>query len=59
MDTLWHKEEFEQIFSRESLPKKAAEIEKMIYVEEHERQRHDFDLTMFYDFFFGIGGRMA
>jgi len=52
MDTLWHKEEFEQIFSRESLTKKAAEIEKMIYVEEHERQRHDFDLTMFYDFFF-------
>jgi len=38
---------------------KAAEIEKRIYVEKHERQRHDFDLTMFNDFFFGIGGRMA
>jgi len=30
MNTLWQDEEFEQIFSRESLTEKAAEIEKMI-----------------------------
>jgi len=59
MNTLWQEEEFEQICNRESLKEKAAEIEKTISVKEHERGRHDFDLTIFYEFLFGIGGRMA
>jgi len=46
---LWQEEELEQIFSRESLTGKAAEIEKMISVKEHKRERHDFDPTMFYE----------
>jgi len=43
------KPEFEQICSRESLTEKAADIEKTITVKEHERERYDFDLTMFYE----------
>jgi len=35
--------------SRESLTEKAAEIEKTISVKEHERERYDFDPTMFYE----------
>ena len=35
--------------SRESLMGKAADIEKMIAVKEHERARYDFDPTMFYE----------
>jgi len=58
MNTLWQEEEFEQICSRESLTIKAAEIEKTISVKDHERERFDFDPTMSYDFFFGIGGQM-
>ena len=49
MSTLWQEEEFEQICSRESLTEKAADIEKTISVKEHERERYDFDLTMFYE----------
>jgi len=49
MSTLWQEEEFEQICSRESLTEKAADIEKTIVVQEHERTRYDFDLTMFYE----------
>jgi len=44
MNTLWQEEEFKQI-CRESLTEKAAEIEKTIFVKEHERERHDFDPT--------------
>jgi len=47
--TLSQEEEFEQICSRESLTEKAAEIEKTISVKEHERERYDFDPTMFYE----------
>jgi len=49
MSTLWQKEEFEQICSREFLTEKAADIENMIFVKEHERERYDFDLTVFYE----------
>jgi len=49
MSTLWQEEEFKQICSRESLMKKAADIEKTIVVKEHERARYDFDPTMFYE----------
>jgi len=35
MNTLWQKEEFEQICSRESLTEKAAKIGKKISVKEH------------------------
>jgi len=49
MNTLWQEEEFEQIYSRESLTEKAAEIPKTISVKEHERERHDFDPKMFYE----------
>jgi len=49
MNTLWQKEEFEQICSRESLTEKAADIEKTISVKEHERERYDFDPTIFYE----------
>jgi len=38
---------------------KAAEIEKTISLREHEKERYDFDPSMFYEFFFGIGGQMA
>jgi len=48
MSTLWQEEEFEQICSRELLTEKAAEIEKMISVKEHGRERYNFDPTMFY-----------
>jgi len=37
------------LYSRESLTEKAAEIEKMIFVKEHEKERHDFDPAMFYE----------
>jgi len=49
MNTLWQEEEFKQICSRELLTDKAAEIEKTISVKEHERERHDFDPTLFYE----------
>jgi len=49
MSTLWQEEEFEQIFSRVLLTEKAADIEKMIAVKEHERERYDFDPTMFHE----------
>jgi len=47
MNTLWQEGEFEQICSRESLTEKTVEIEIKISVKEHERERHDFDPTMF------------
>ena len=56
MNTLWQEEEFEQICSRESLTEKTVEIEIKISVKEHERERHDFDPTMFYDIVFEIKG---
>jgi len=49
MNTLWQKEEFEQIYSRESLMEKVVEIDKTISVKEHEREHDDFDPTMFYE----------
>jgi len=49
INTLWQEETFGQICSRESLTEKAAEIEKMISMKEHERERYDFDPTMFYE----------
>jgi len=52
MSTLWQEEEFKQICSRESLmqkAEKAADIEKKIAMKEHERERYDFDPTMFYE----------
>jgi len=39
MSTLWQEEEFEQTYSRALLTEKAADIEKMIAVKEHERER--------------------
>jgi len=59
MSTLWLQEEFEQICSRNSLMEKAADIEKTISVKEHERERYDFDPTMFYENCFWIEGQMA
>ena len=52
MNTLWQEEEFEQICSRELLTGKAGDIEKTIAVKEHERERYDFDPTMFFMIFF-------
>jgi len=49
MSTLWQEEEFEQICSRELLTEKAADIEKMMAVKEHERECCDFDPTMFHE----------
>ena len=49
MSTLWQEEEFKKICSRELLTEKAADIEKTIGVKEHERERYDFDPTMFYE----------
>ena len=49
MSTLWQEEEFKQICSRESLTEKAADIETMIVVKEHERERYDSDPTIFYE----------
>ena len=47
MCSLWQEEDFKQICSRKLLTEKAADIEKMIAVKEHERARYDFDPTMF------------
>ena len=49
MTTFWQEKEFEQICSRESLMEKATDIEKRISVQEHERERYDFDPTRFYE----------
>ena len=49
MNTMWQEEEFKQICSRESLTEDWAEIAKIIFVKEHERERYDFDPTMFYE----------
>jgi len=54
MNTLWQKEEFEQICSRESRTENAAEIEKTISAKEHEKERHDFDPTTLYKIVFGM-----
>jgi len=48
MSTLWQEEDFKQICSRELLTEKAADIEITIAAKEHERERYDFDPTMFY-----------
>jgi len=48
MNTLWQEEELEQICRQESLTENAVEIENRISVQEHERERNDFDPTMFY-----------
>jgi len=55
MNTSWQEEEFEQICRRESLMEKAVEIEKTTSGIEHERERHDFDPTMFYENHFWNG----
>jgi len=47
MNTLRHEEEFAQICRRELLTEKAADIKKTISVKEHDRERYDFDPTMF------------
>jgi len=49
MNTLWQEKEFEQICSRESLTERAAQIEKMISVKEHEKEHYDFDPTTFFE----------
>jgi len=49
MSTLWQEEEFKQVYSRELLMEKAADIEKTIAVKEHEKEGYDFDPTMFYE----------
>jgi len=49
MSTLWQEEEFKQLCSKKSLTKKVADIEKTIFVKEHEKARCDFDPTMFYE----------
>jgi hypothetical protein len=49
MNTLWQEEEFEQPCRQQLLTEKAVEIEKTISVKEHERERHDFDPTIFYE----------
>jgi len=59
MNMLWQEEEFEQICSREALTEKAAEIEKTIFVKEHERACYDFEPAIFTKIVFGIGGQMA
>jgi len=46
MSTLWQEQVFKQIFSREMLQEEASDIEK---TKEHERERYDFDPTMFYE----------
>jgi len=47
MSTLWQEKEFKQICSRELLTGKAEDIVKTIAVKEHERERYDFNPTMF------------
>ena len=49
MNTLWQEEDFEQIYSRESLMEKAAKIEKVISVKSHEKERYDFDPPLFHE----------
>jgi len=49
MSTLCQEEDFKQICSRGLLTEKAADSEKTIAVKEHERERYDFDPTMFYE----------
>jgi len=44
---LWQEKEFEQICSRVLLTENATDIEKMITVKEHKRERYDFDPTIF------------
>jgi len=46
---LWQEEDYKQICSRDLLTEKAADIEKTIAVKEHNRERYDFDPTMFYE----------
>jgi len=53
MSTLWQEEEFKQICSRKLLTEKAADIEKMIAVKEHERKPYDIDPAMFGENRFG------
>jgi len=49
MSMLRQEEVLKQICSRESLSEKAVDIKKTIAVKEHERERYDFDPTMFYE----------
>jgi len=48
MSTLWQAEEFKQICSRVA-DGKGSRHWKTIAVKEHERERYDFDPTMFYE----------
>ena len=49
MSTMWQEEEYAHICSRELLTGKAEDIVKTIAVKEHERERYDFNPTMFYE----------
>jgi len=49
MSTMWQEEEYAHICSRELLTGKAADIEKTIPLQVYEKERYDFDLTMFYE----------
>jgi len=46
---MWQEEEYAHICSRELLTGKAADIEKTIPLQVYEKERYDFDLTMFYE----------
>jgi len=52
VNTFWQEGDFEQICSRESLTEKAVEFGKTISEKEHERERYNFDTTMFYEYRF-------
>ena len=49
MSTLWQEEEFKQTCSKELLQRIADGKGFIIAVKEHERERYDFDPTMFYE----------
>jgi len=49
MSTLWQEEEFEQIYRENRWRKRQQTLKKTISVKEHERERYDFDPTMFYE----------
>ena len=55
MNTLWQEEEFEQIYSRESLTEKAAEIPKTVFVKHCRVEILAFSFVLFHrDLFFNF-----
>ena len=52
MNTLWQEKGFRQIAAESRWRKKAAESDKIISVKEHKIERHDFNPTTFYEYFF-------